>query len=225
MAGTGRMKMPPWILSVMLAVVGSSHAAEPINPKWDEEIQGIEYRETEAPLAKGGILFTGSSSIQLWKTLAVDFPGVDLANRGFGGSQISDLIGYFDRLIVPGAPRQIVIYSGTNDLNGGESAEQVLADFATLCGMIERELPDTKIALIGAAPNPARWAQRVEQETFNAIAAAYCQRMGYDFIDVWSAMLGEDGMPSRDIYVEDKLHMNAAGYVIWREVVGPYLDR
>ena len=219
------MKITPWLLSVMVAVASGSDAAEPINPKWDEAIQGIEYRETEAPLAEGGILFTGSSSIRLWKTLAEDFPGVDLANRGFGGSQISDLIAYFDRVVLPGKPRQIVIYSGTNDLNGGEPAEQVLADFATLCGMIERDLPGTKIALIGAAPNPARWEQRVEQEMFNTWAAAYCERMGYQFIDVWTPMLGADGMPSRDIYVADRLHMNAAGYVIWREVVGPYLDR
>lgn len=202
-----------------------AQAAEPINPQWDEEIQGIEMREQAQPRAEGGILFTGSSSIRLWQTLAADFPEVELANRGFGGSQLSDLIGYFDRLVLPGAPRQIVIYAGTNDITGGESAEQVLADFATLCGMIERALPGTKIALIGCAPNPDRWAQRAEQVKFNTLAAAYCERMGYDFIDVWTPMLGEDGLPSRDLYVADQLHMNAAGYVMWREVVGPYLDR
>ncbi len=212
-------------VAVLSLGVATAVATEPINRHWEDEITGIEHREVDAPLAEGGILFTGSSSIRLWKTLAADFPGVDLANRGFGGSQISDLIGYFDRVIVPGRPRQIVIYSGTNDLDSGESAEHVLADFATLCGMIERALPGTKIALISCAPNPARWEQREEQEKFNTLAAAYCDRMGYDFIDVWTSMLGEDGEPSRDIYVDDKLHMNQDGYVMWRELVGGYLDR
>jgi lysophospholipase L1-like esterase len=205
-----------------LAALG---ATEPINLHWDGEIQGIEHREMESPLVTGGILFTGSSSIRLWNTLAEDYPEVELANRGFGGSQISDLIGYFDRVVMPGKPRQIIIYAGTNDINAGESAEQVLADFATLCGMIERALPGTKIALIGAAPNPARWEQREEQQQFNAMASAYCERMGYDYIDVWTPMMGEDGLPSRDIYVEDKLHMNDAGYAMWQQIVSPYLDR
>jgi len=200
-------------------------ATEPVNPHWEEAIAKIEAREAKSPSAEGAILFTGSSSIRLWKTLAEDFADLAVINRGFGGSQISDLIGYFDRVILPGRPRQIVIYSGTNDLNDDESPAQVLADFATLCGMIERALPDTRIALIGAAPNPARWEQREAQTAFNQMAAAYCERMGYDFIDVWTPMLGEDGLPSRDIYVDDQLHMNEAGYAMWREIVDPMLDR
>ncbi len=212
-------------LSVVAALAGGWVAAEPINPYWGPEIQGIELRETGNPMPTGGILFTGSSSIRLWKTLAEDFSGVALANRGFGGSQLSDLIAYFDRVVMPGRPRQIVIYAGTNDLHAGEAPEQVLADFATLVGMIERALPGTKIALIAVAPNPARWAQREAQEKFNAWAATYVKRRGHDFIDVWSPMLGDDGLPSRDLYVEDQLHMNAAGYALWRKIVAPYLDR
>jgi lysophospholipase L1-like esterase len=38
-------------------------------------------------------------------------------------------------------------------------------------------------------------------------------------------MLGEDGKPTRDIYVQDQLHMNTAGYVMWRQIVAPYLVR
>lgn len=215
------------LLLLVLSVLGlgSVRAQEVINPKWEAEISRIEQRETATPLAEGGILFTGSSSIRRWATLAEDYPEVALSNRGFGGSQISDLIAYFDRVILPGKPSQIVIYSGTNDVNAGESPEQVLGDFATLCGMIERELPGTNIAFISAAPNPKRWPQQADYENLNAIVATYCARMGYDFIDVWTPMLGKGGLPSRDIYVEDKLHMNAAGYVMWKAIIAPYLKR
>lgn len=212
-------------LILLLFVAASVSGQEAINPKWAEEISRIEAKEKARPLARGGVVFTGSSSIKGWATLAEDFRGIDVTNRGFGGSQISDLIAYFDRVVLPGRPAQIVIYSGTNDVNAGESPEQVLGDFATLCGMIERELPDAKIAFISAAPNPKRWSLRKDYEKMNAIFAAYCERMGYDFIDVWTPMMGEDGEPSRDIYVEDQLHMNAAGYVMWRAIIAPYLAR
>ena len=38
-------------------------------------------------------------------------------------------------------------------------------------------------------------------------------------------MLGEDGEPLPDIFVDDGLHLNAAGYAIWAEAVRPYLAR
>jgi len=203
-----------------LAGVGG---AEPADPKWDKPIAEIEASEQAIGAPPGAIVFTGSSSIKRWDSLAKDFPEHLVLNRGFGGSQLSDLIAYFDRVAVPGNPKQMVIYAGTNDLNAGESPEHVLGDLATLAGMMRVALPDTKVAFISAAPNPKRWEQREAQEQFNRWMAAYCERYGYDYIDVWTPMMGADGMPSRDIYVADQLHMNAAGYVIWKAVVGPYL--
>ena len=43
------------------------------------------------------------------------------------------------------------------------------------------------------------------------------------FINVFPHMMGPDGTPKPDIFVEDKLHMNEKGYAIWKEVVGPFL--
>jgi lysophospholipase L1-like esterase len=211
-----------WIW-VLLVATATGLGAEAIDLKWEAAIAGIEAREQVTPRAGGGIVFTGSSSIRNWKTLAEDFPNFVVENRGFGGSQISDLIAYFDRVVVPGNPKQIVIYSGTNDLNAGESPEQVFGDLATLAGMVRVALPDAKLAFISAAPNPKRWAQREAQEYFNKVVEDYCARYGHDYIDVWTPMMGEDGMPSRNIYGDDQLHMNAAGYVIWKRVVGAYL--
>ena len=37
-------------------------------------------------------------------------------------------------------------------------------------------------------------------------------------------MLGPDGLPRPDIYVDDRLHLNANGYAIWREAVLPHLN-
>lgn len=210
----------PGLISMLLVGVGG---AEPTDPKWDNPIAEIEAREQAIGAPQGAIVFTGSSSIKRWDSLAKDFPEHLVLNRGFGGSQLSDLIAYFERVVVPGNPKQIVIYSGTNGLNAGESPEHVLGDLATLAGMMRVALPDTKVAFISAAPNPKRWEQREAQEQFNRWMAAYCERYGYDYIDVWIPMMGADGMPSRDIYVADQLHMNAAGYVIWKAVVGPYL--
>jgi hypothetical protein len=46
---------------------------------------------------------------------------------------------------------------------------------------------------------------------------------GLSFIDVFPHMLGDDGQPKPDIFLDDKLHMNARGYAIWKRVIGEHL--
>ncbi len=208
-----------WILRLPFSAMGSFN----VNAEWEEEIAGIAAREEADLPPDGAILFAGSSSIRLWESLAEDYAPRDVINRGFGGSQMSDLIDYFDRIFPPCHPRQVIIYSGGNDLDVGVTADQVAKSFSMLCEMLAEALPEMKIALIGLAPNPERWSQREEQLRLIELTSDYCLRKGHDFIDVWTPMMGEDGLPSRDLYVEDRLHMNAAGYAMWKRIVEPYL--
>ena len=194
-----------------------------VNDEWEDEIAAIETRESANPPKEGAILFAGSSSIRMWETLTEDFPSKDVINRGFGGSQMSDLVRHFDRIFLPSNPRQVVIFSGGNDLDAGVSPDQVAGNFAAVCEMLAAALPETKIALIGIAPNPDRWSQRNEQQRLIQLTSDDCVQNGHDFIDVWTPMIGEDNLPSRDLYLEDRLHMNAVGYAMWKGIVAPYL--
>ena len=168
----------------------------------------------------------GSSSIRLWKTLAADFPEHRLLNRGFGGSQLSDLAHFADRLVLAHTPRFIVVYSGGNDINAGKTAEQVFESFRALVGKIRASQPETPIAYISIAGNPKRWAQVAEVIRANALIEVFTkQNEKLLFIDVFHPMLAPDGLPIPEIFAADRLHMNAAGYEIWRRTVLPYLPR
>lgn len=192
--------------------------------KWEKDIVAFEKADREHPPEKGAILFIGSSSIRLWKTLAEDFPQHRVLNRGFGGSQIEDSVYFADRIVIPYAPRQIVFYAGGNDLNAGKVPERVIADFKAFVEKVRAKLPDTEIDYISIAGNPARWAQVKKVKAVNSAIEAWIRdQPKMKFINVFAAMLGPDGLPKPDIFVADKLHMNAAGYAIWKEIVGPVL--
>ena len=192
--------------------------------KWEKEIAAFERADRERPPEKGGIVFVGSSSIRLWKTLAEDFPGMRVLNRGFGGSHIADSVEFAERIVIPYAPRQVVMYAGGNDLNAGKPPEKVIADFKAFAGKMRAALPETEIAYISSAPNPARWAQVENVKAVNSAIEAWMKdQPRMKFINVFPHMLGADGLPKPEIFVEDKLHMNPAGYAIWKEVVGPFL--
>ena len=193
--------------------------------KWEKEISTLEGRHRTNPPPAGGIVFLGSSSIRLWRTLAADFPGLPVVNCGFGGSQLADSVHFADRLVVPLAPCQVVIYAGGNDLNAGKSPELVYGDFVALVTKLRSRLPEVKIAFISSAPNPARWKQVENVKRLNSLVERYCRRHGLEFINIFPLMLGPDGLPMPHIFVSDRLHMNPAGYAIWRTAVAPYLTK
>jgi lysophospholipase L1-like esterase len=193
--------------------------------RWEKEVAAYEKADRENPPRKGGILFIGSSSIRLWKTLAEDFPGCNVLNRGFGGSQISDSVAFIPRLVLPYEPRQIIMYAGGNDLNAGESPETIAADFRAFATKVHAALPRTKIGYIASAPNFKRWAQIENVKALNALIQAFCEehKEYLTFIDTFPLMLGPDGKPLPDIFVKDGLHMNPKGYAIWTKHLRQYL--
>ena len=100
--------------------------------KWEKEIAAYEQADRTSLPPKGGLLFIGSSTIRLWKTLAQDFPLHNVINRGFGGSQIVDSTHFAERIIFPYAPRMILLRAGGNDIHAGKSPELVFSDFRAL---------------------------------------------------------------------------------------------
>lgn len=218
-----RFLAPAFFLALTSAFADDRPA---VPAKWENEIAAFEMADREHPPEKGGIVFVGSSSIRLWKTLAQDFPGHRVLNRGFGGSEVADSVHFAERIVLPYAPRQVMLYAGGNDLNAGKTPEKVIADFKAFAGKIRAALPEAEIDYISIAGNPARWAQVEKVKTVNtAIEAWMKDQPRMKFIDVFSHMLGADGLPKPEIFMEDKLHMNEAGYAIWKEVVGPFLRK
>ncbi len=194
--------------------------------KWENEIAAFETGDRAHPPEKGGIVFVGSSSIRLWKTLAQDFPEHHVLNRGFGGSEIADSVQFADRIIFPYEPRMVVLYAGGNDIHAGKSPERVIADFKAFATKVREHLPQAEIVGISIAGNPARWAEVEKVKAVNeAIAAHIKEQPHMKFIDVFSKMVGSDGLPLPDIFAADQLHMNPAGYKIWVEIIRPYLGQ
>ncbi len=213
------------LFAVSLLLAASVHVWSQVTNRWESEIAAFEVADKTNPPPVDAILFIGSSSIRLWKTLARDFPGHKVINRGFGGSFISDSVCFAERIVFPYRPRLIVMYAGGNDVNAGKSPWQVFGDFREFVEKVHARLPATRIAYISIAPNPARWAQVDRVRSANDLIADFARKSEkLCFIDVFHAMLDESGKPKPDIFQRDKLHMNAKGYELWKGIVQPFLN-
>jgi lysophospholipase L1-like esterase len=191
--------------------------------KWEKEIAAFEAGDKTNMPPKHAILFVGSSTIRKWTTLAQDFPGKRVINRGFGGSEIADSTELADRIIFPYEPNTIVFYAGDNDLAAGKSPERVFGDFEAFLKMVHEHLPETRVEYISIKPCPLRWKLKDKvMEVNEKIAALKDDKLV--FINVYPEMLGEDGKPRPELFLKDGLHPSATCYQMWAKIIAPHLD-
>ena len=192
--------------------------------RWEKEIAAYEAADRTNPPPKGAAVFTGSSTIRLWKSIANDFPEHKVINRGFGGSEIVDATHFADRIIFPYEPKQIFLRSGGNDIHGGRLPWQVAADFEDFVRVVHNRLPNAEIIYIAVNPAPARWGENDKYRALNKQIreqAVHLPRVS--FVDAYDISLTPDGRGRPELFVADKLHFNAHGYKLLAETVRPYL--
>jgi len=212
------------IIKIAVAIVGIAFTANAQENKYEKTILGFEKTDLAQPInPKNLIVFTGSSSIVNWKTLAEDFPTKNIINRGFGGSTTTDLLHFADRVISVYQPKQVFIYEGDNDLKGKKTPAEVFANFKLLFDQIRAKSKHTRISFISIKPSPSRRDLLNKISTTNALIAEFLKtQKNTDYIDVFTPMFPKQQfIPS--FYKADSLHMTAAGYEIWKKVVKPYL--
>lgn len=197
---------------------------DPLRFKSDiDELTSAENIRENGP---GGIMFLGSSSIRMWKSLKDDFAGYPVYNLGFGGSHTSDVLYYFQKLVIPFHPSLILFYEGDNDLASGKSPNHVFRDFKKFLKRVNQELPGTKVGFIAAKPSPSRWTLRNEYEKLNNKIASFSQkRDDLTFIDIYSPMIEKYGRPEPELYLDDSLHMTPKGYDIWGKKIRPFIEK
>ncbi|CAG2532191.1 Lysophospholipase L1 [Maribacter dokdonensis] len=165
--------------------------------------------------SKETIVFTGSSSVRLWRKLQEEFPDHQIINSGFGGSQASDLLYFIDELILSYNPKKVFIYEGDNDLWAKKRPADVLDTTADIIRRIKAKNTSTQVILISAKPSISRWKIRGKYKRLNRKMERFTQDdPNLFYVDVWKPMLNKRKLKT-DIFIEDGLHMNQKGYDIW----------
>jgi lysophospholipase L1-like esterase len=192
---------------------------------FEAEVKRLVENYENTPWEKGGVVFTGSSSIRLWHTLEKDFPKANIINTGFGGSQTHELILYLDELVISFEPKKVFIYVGENDINAGKSVRQIINEYGVIMERVSASNQEVAFYFIGVKPSPSRWDKKGQMEALNAEIQKIAEsKENVTYIDVWTKMFDKEGNHNEKFFVEDRLHMNAKGYKIWKKAVKPYLE-
>jgi hypothetical protein len=193
---------------------------------WKRAIRRFEKSDQVLPPQLGVIVFTGSSSINFWKTLAQDMAPLKAVNRGFGGSQMAHVTYYATKIVLPYSPSAVVVYAGENDLAWpwSKRPETILRDFQEFVDLVQGQLPTTWIYFLSVKPTPLRWKQRDRQRRTNQMIEDFCRtKPQVQFVDVSSGMLDSQGHPRRELFNWDGLHPSTQCYTLWTSIVRPIL--
>lgn len=189
---------------------------------WEPEIEKFEQLDIDKSYPPDAVLFAGSSSIRLWSTLGKDMMPYNVIQRGYGGAKLSDFAVYADRIIFPHKTSAIVLFIA-NDIAGNDkdkSPVEVAKLFRTTLYIIRRKFQNTPVFWIAVTPTGSRWHVWPEIKEANEMIRNVCQKhRNTYFIDTEKYFLTSSGLPNNDLFLDDRLHLNANGYMIWSGII------
>ncbi len=193
------------------------------NP-WEETIKNFEDWDRKNSFPANAVLFVGSSSIRLWPTREC-FAGLELINRGFGGSKIYEVNYFTNRIVLPYKPKMIVFYAGDNDIAGDMSAQQVFEDYQKFVKLVHSDLPDTRIIFISIKPCRSRWSYWPVMVEANKLIREFSDKdTRLFYFDGAAPLLDDKGEPKDELFLDDKLHLNSKGYDVWTKLLRPTIE-
>ena len=210
------------VLGYVSAAVAQPAVATPIDSKrFESDIAAFEADDYSMMPPKGAIVITGSSSIRRWSSMRADLAPLTVIPRGFGGSAMADVLHFVDRIIIPYAPRAVVIYEGDNDIWTHQLSPETVADqLGQIVSRIHTSLPQTRVYVMSVKPSLQRWdVWDKAQETNMLYRKLVAEDDLVSYIDVATPFLGPDGKVMDDIFIEDGLHLNEKGTGIWAATV------
>ncbi len=224
------MNASPILLPVALLLFpGLLHAdetlshARPDPARFAKDIAAFDAAEKSEPPARGGIVFTGSSSVRLWDVKKA-FPDLPVLNRGFGGSVANDLIVYAEKVVLRYQPKLLVVYTGSNDLHAKLPPQEALTDYTKFLTLVHEKLPQTRVVVSSVKVAPSRAAEMDAVRKLNELLEAWCQGKSWlRWVEATNYLVGGDGQPVEGLYRTDRLHLNDDGYAKWNARIGPVI--
>ena len=213
-----------WLLIIIIcgiASCGGDDNQDTGDPtRFEGEIRNFERRDKVNSPTVGGVVVIGSSSIRLWTGIHNDLQPITIVSRGFGGSTMYDALYYLERIVLPYAPRSVIIYEGDNDIAYGTTPEVITEDFINIVTELKAHNAEIRIFFISIKPSLSRWTLWEKMNRTNTMIKALADNDDSIFyIDVATEMLNEKGEPNVNLFQADQLHLNANGYELWKRAL------
>lgn len=188
------------------------------------DIRAFLDRDKTDPPPRDAILFIGSSIFRQWANVREHMAPLPVFNRAFGGSRTWEVLHYMDQIVLPYRPRIIVYYTGSNDVNAGESAQDIVSRTKAFVDRAHAALPDTRLYYVAINKSPDkrdRW--NVVDAVNNELRAFAKSTPHLRYIDLNPVLFDTKGEPKAELYRPDGLHFHPPAYDLFAGIIKPVL--
>lgn len=182
----------------------------------------------QLPITSTDIVFLGNSLTDgcEWAEL---FGNPHIKNRGISGDEV---MGIYDRIdpILKGKPAKIFLLTGVNDVSHDLTADSILVMYRKLVNKIKSDSPKTKLYIQSILPVNDEFTRfpKVHNKTqvildINKGLKQLAKENGYTYIDLYTHFIAPGTQSFDKKYTNDGLHLLGPGYLVWKEVLKPYV--
>ena len=171
------------------------------------------------PVNSEQIVFVGNSITNMhewWEA----FGNHNVVNRGVSGAITDEALSNIEA-VVAGKPKKVFFLLGTNDLgtSGINTTEHVLTNMTMIVERFKQTSPETELYIQSILPSTSGIRTLDILSATNTALKAFCTENGVTYIDLWDSMMGI----TTNTLSYDKLHLTAAGYQVWCDIIAPYV--
>ncbi len=172
------------------------------------------------------LVFLGDSITQGWGTLAQDFPGIKVANRGISGDTTRGVLYRIKDDVISLKPRAVALLIGTNDIELGGSPEVIAENIRIIIEQLRASDPKMPLIVSRVMPadasnkRPANKIQRLNQLVDQIVDADPLAVR----VDTYTLFANEEGNARKEEF-PDLLHPNPAAYARWAEILRPIFKK
>lgn len=193
-------------------------------------VDNRNYFWTQRAKDQGAVVFVGDSLTAGWKApmLAQAFPGLKIANRGVGGDTSRGVLFRFKEDVLDLKPRAIVLLVGGNDLSAHGDPAAAAGNMAAMLDLVQAYDPNLPVILGQGPPSadPKAPHKPGARADLNARIAKVAEgRKNVMLLDLFTIVSTPEGKPVPEYFAPDLVHLNAAGYQKWLEVLVPAFDK
>ena len=179
---------------------------------------------TSCPDKKGAIIFLGNSITEgaHWNEL---FENNEILNRGIGGDTSMGVLKRINE-ITRHQPSKLFICIGTNDIAFGIKIADVISNYQLIIDSIKKRTPNTKIYIQSVLPVGKKVILGHNNESIiklNQEIKKMCIESTITYVDLHKAFTNKEGCLKEE-YTNDKLHIMGNAYLVWKQLITPYIN-
>jgi lysophospholipase L1-like esterase len=182
------------------------------------------------PDTKGEIIFLGNSITDggEWCEL---LGNPKVKNRGISGDTTDGVLFRLNE-VTRSKPAKVFLLIGVNDLSRGVSRDTVYSNICRIAQKIRKDSPKTEVYVQSILPVNESFGlfknhtnKTADVLWVNAQLKTWCKKVQVQYVDLYGRFKNPDSELLNPLLTNDGLHLKGEGYLLWLDIIKPYLKK